>query len=135
MTRAGGPYWRRTLGGWRGTADLPGHGPVRAVLEGGLIRPSPALVAAVEALPARWPVLAAVAGGMLRREAREAGLAVDEGRGLPAGAVPVHVVAATRRGRTLVEVGVAVAWDEEHLRGVEIVDGVLAGLNGSVRSR
>lgn len=124
--------WRRVIGGWRAEAVLPPHGVVPVIAEGGFLRPHPALVACIGEMPARWPALAAAGGDLVRLEAEEAGVAVP-GSGLPP--VPVHVVARMRAGRPTLEVGIAVDWDEEHLRGLEVVGWSVTGLDGSVRRR
>jgi len=131
---------RRAWDGWRGATDLGRYRALPLRVEGGWIRPCPRGIAAARTAGERAPVLLETVA-----EAVLAHLRAGELDGVPLTrrgvrvpeevwelVEPCHVGVAHMRGFERVEIGLSVAWDEEHLWGALFHDWRLVELNESV---
>jgi hypothetical protein len=138
---------QRSGGLWRGHVRLDDGAPVRLVISGSRERPDAEALNIARAMPGDFPVWRpGIAEALFEHyqpyaEAVAAGEEDAPAAGLPeiqnASDVWPHTVVdyvqvAPLDGALTVEIGLRAAWDEEHLLGVQIRDGRVLGLNGSV---
>ena len=127
----------RKHGDWLGVINLPPHGKVELRLAGDRNAPSSAALEMAAALPARYAALESqVADALFEHyEPYSAEGTLDEL--VDAGDVwnYLHVtyvdIDPDRRAFS-VEIRMETQWDEEHTLGVQLKDGELVDLNGSV---
>lgn len=128
---------RRARGKWRGTID-PGVGkPVPLVLSGSRTAPDAEAVGIARSLPTAYPSWRpAIARGLFQHFEP-----YGEAESLPGMAAEAdvwkhttlaYVLVAPLAGALTVEIGLTVAWDEEHTLGARFRDGAFVELNGSV---
>lgn len=134
---------RRSGGAWRGTVELDGRS-VPLVVSGPRAAPDPEALAAARSVPSALPSWRpAIEQALFEHYAPYAAAvaAGDADAGVPAlhepSAVWPHttvefVQVVPLDGRLTVEIGLRVAWDEEHTLGARVHEGRLVELNGSV---
>jgi hypothetical protein len=137
---------RRSRGAWRGTVALDGAA-VPLIVSGPRGEPDPDALRLARSVPEQMPAWRpAIERALFEHyapyaEAIAAGEAGPPEEGLPtireASSVWPHariefVQVAPLAGRLTVEIGLRVAWDEEHTLGARLSGGQLLELNGSV---
>jgi hypothetical protein len=127
----------RKHGDWIGAIDLPPHGKVELRLAGDRKAPSPAALELAADLPTQYAALASQVADALFEHYEpysQDGLLdelVEPGDVWSYLHVTFVDIDPERRGFT-VEIRMETQWDEEHTLGVQLKDGELVDLNGSV---
>ncbi len=137
---------QRRGGAWRGSIALAGRDDLPLALPGGRSGPDAAALALAHTLPGSFEALRPAIASALREHAEpyeEAAAGADPagGTGATRGgdadahwarAQPVQVAVVTLEGEAVIELGLAVDWDEEHTLGARFVPGRLIELCGSI---
>lgn len=138
---------RRSGGAWRGTLTLGGSGAVPLVVSGGRSAPDGEALRIARSIPSEYASWRPVIGRELFEhyspyaEAVAAGEESAPPSGLPRLDTPSavwphatieYVLVSPLDGILTVEIGLRVAWDEEHTLGARFRDGGLLELCGSV---
>lgn len=141
---------QRRGGVWRGSIVLAGRDDLPLALPGGKSGPDAAALALAHTLPASFEALRPAIAAALREHAEpyeEAARNADAHTGRAGGpgatpggeadahwarAQPVQVAVVTLEGAAVIELALAVDWDEEHTLGARFVPGRLIELCGSI---